>query len=529
MSCSKHMRVGALLAVTTMLVVSVTTAFAAAAPKRGGTLITAVDGEPNTTDCHSGPSSLVLQYIAPHYSTLLRFDTENWPKVVGDLAADWTVAADGLTYTVELRSEIFFHDGSPLTSQDVKASYERLRNPPEGVVSLRKATFADIAGIETPDARTVVFRLSQPNAAFPTVLASPFNCIYSAKKLAENPKYPSTEVMGSGPFTFVEYVKGQSWSGKRFENYFIKNQPYLDGFKAIIMSSVAFVNAMMAGQVDANFRLVSPPERDRIKNARGDKVAVQSILLNNLTLVGINTEHKPLDDVRVRAALNLAVDRKQGDDALSKITILKDYGGLLRPGSEFAESAEERARLPGVGGDIRANREKAKQLLTEAGVPDLKLKLLNRSSQNPYQPLAIFLMDQWRQIGVTTEMTALDYGPYFTNLASGNFDVAIDFNSAVSDDPTEVLSKFLPGNPINYTRDTDQTLSDLYAKQKAMLDVGQRKALVKQFEERVFARVPAIPLFWNDRVVVTSAEVKGWTIPPSMFVGHDLAGVWLDR
>ena len=529
MSCAKQTRVRTLLAVSALSFLTVMSAYAAETPKRGGTLTMVIEGEPNTMDCHGSSTVQVLQFVAPHYSTLLKFDPDNWPKIVGDLAANWTAATDGLTYTVELRPDILFHDGSPLTSQDVKASYERLRNPPDGVVSLRQATFADIAGIETPNPRTVVFKLSQPNAAFPTVMASPFNCIYSAKKLADNPKYPATEVMGSGPFTFVDYVKGQSWSGKRFDKYFIKGQPYLDGFKAIVVTSVASVNAMTAGLVDASFRFVSPPERDRIKNARGDKVTVQSILLNTLTLATINTEHKPFDDQRVRVALNLAIDRKAGDDALSKLTILKDYGGVLRPGSEYAESAEERARLPGIAGDIRANREKAKQLLAEAGVSDLKLKLLNRNIQIPYQPLAIFLMDQWRQIGVTSEMMVMDNGPYFANLASGNFDVAIDFNSAVSDDPTEVLSKFLPGNPINYTKDTDQTLSDLYAKQKVTLDVAQRKALVKQFEERMFERVPAIPLFWNERIVVTSAEVKGWTIPPSMYVGHDLAGVWLDR
>ena len=153
----------------------------------------------------------------------------------GDLAQSWTVAPDLMTYTFKLHPGVKFHDGTPLTSADVKATYDRLRNPPPGVVSTRKATFGDIGTIETPDANTVVFKMKAVNAAMIEHFASPWNCIYAAKDLAADPNAPKTKINGTGPFTFVEHVKGSHVSGKRNDNYFKKGLPYLDGFKGVFM------------------------------------------------------------------------------------------------------------------------------------------------------------------------------------------------------------------------------------------------------------------------------------------------------
>ena len=445
-------------------------------------------------------------------------------------AQSWTTAPDGLTYTFKLNPDVHFHDGSVLTSADVKASFERQRNPPEGVAMPRKPTFSDIASIETPDPLTIVFKLSQPNAAFLNVLASPWNCIYSAKKLAEDPKFPATNVMGSGPFVFVDYIKGAQWTSKRFDNYFRKGLPYLDGIKAIPLQGAGVVNAVAGGQVDAETRFVSPPERDRIKAQRGDKITFQSVIMNVFVFATINTQHKPLDDLRVRQALNLAIDRVDGEAALSKITALKGFGGVMRPSSEFALTQDEALKLPGIGGDIKANRERARKLLAEAGASDLKFKLVNRNIVQPYQFIGIFLIEQWRQIGVQVEMIQADNAAFFGALTSGDFDVAVDFNSSVSDDPTEVLGKFLPNSPTNYSYNkNDHVLPDLYAKQKVALDPVERKELVHAFETHLFETLPILPLFWNDRVVALGSDVKGWTVTPSLHAGYDFATVWLDR
>src|SRR5437868_640867 len=111
------------------------------APKRGGNLIFAANAEPPNYDCHANISFAFIHPVRPHYSTLLMFDAPNYPKVVGDVADSWTIAPDGLTYTFKLKPTVKFHDGSALTSADVKASYDRIIKPPTGVVSVRQAEY----------------------------------------------------------------------------------------------------------------------------------------------------------------------------------------------------------------------------------------------------------------------------------------------------------------------------------------------------------------------------------------------------
>src|SRR5690349_4304564 len=203
---------------------------AAETPKSGGTLTFAVTAEAPSTDCHAITTYAAVHVLAPHYSLLLKVDPENYPKLKPDLAESWTVSPDGLTYTFKIRSGVSFHDGSALTSKDIKASFDRMRDPPAGIVSIRKELFSDIASIDTPDLATVVMKIKEPDASFLDTLALPYNCIYSAAKLAEDPNFPAKTVMGTGPFVFVEHRNGAHWVGKRFDGYWEKGKPYLDGF-----------------------------------------------------------------------------------------------------------------------------------------------------------------------------------------------------------------------------------------------------------------------------------------------------------
>src|SRR5437660_3589106 len=135
-------------------------------PFRGGTLIFGINsGDPPTYDCHQSVLFPIIHLLTPHYSNLLKIDTPNYPKIIGDLAESWTVADDAKTYTFKLHGNVKFNDGSPFSSEDIKATYERIRNPPQGIVSVRRGLVADIDAIETADPLTVTFKLKQPNRA----------------------------------------------------------------------------------------------------------------------------------------------------------------------------------------------------------------------------------------------------------------------------------------------------------------------------------------------------------------------------
>src|SRR5439155_24877083 len=156
-------------------------------------------------------------------------------------------------YTFKLRPNVLFHDGSRLSSADVKASYQRIIHPPSGVISSRQVDFGAISGIDTPDPQTIVFHLQWPDAAMLANFASPWNCVYSAAKLAEDPQFPKTQILGTGPFVFVEHVKGDHWTGKRWEKYFQQGKPYLDGYRTEFISETAAVKAMESGRIMAQF------------------------------------------------------------------------------------------------------------------------------------------------------------------------------------------------------------------------------------------------------------------------------------
>ncbi len=511
------------------VVSGVATAAIAETPKRGGVLRHVVEGEPTTFDCHAAATSFALQVLAPHYSTLLRYDPNDFSKIIGDLADSWTASPDRLTYTFKLKPGVKFHDGSELTSADIKATFDRLRDPPPGVTSARKGQYESIEAIETPSADAVVFKLKRVNPAALYMFANPWNCVYSAAKLASDQKFYDTNVMGTGPFVFEEYVKGSHWSAKRFDNYFQKGKPYLDGIRGFFINGPGVVNALAGGQVDALLFQVAPPDLARLKSLRGEAVVFHTNSFNITNFLTVNVKKPPFSDPRVRKALSLAIDRWGGIPSLSKLATLEFPTVYVPPASPVAYSKEEMEKLPGYSLDIDKQREEAKKLLAEAGVPKLKLTLLNRNVRLPWQPLGIYIMDQWRQIGIEVDQISAETPPYFAALTSGNYDVAIDFNNTVSVDPNEVLVKFIPGSPNNYSGADDKVLVELFNKQAEITDPVERKKIVREFLERLVEQGYSIPLFGNNRATAAVKELKGWKLAPTTVLNLDMSDVWLDK
>jgi peptide/nickel transport system substrate-binding protein len=521
------------LAPSIAFVAAVATASAAMAqtPKRGGILNFASVAETSGYDCHASQTFALLHPITPQYSLLVKFDATMKSEIIGDLAKSWTVAPDGLTYTFKLHDGIKFHDGSDLTSADIKATFERIISPPEGVISVRKERFVDVAVIETPDPLTVIFKLKAVNASFLTLLASPFNCVYSAAKLKQNPKYPDTEVMGSGAYQIVEHVRGSHWTAKRFDNYFRKGLPYIDGYKVFFVKDTAVVPGLLGGQFDAEFRGQNPSARDQLLAKAKERFVVHESPWATVMLLIFNTTKKPFDDIRVRQALSLALDRYAGGNNLSKISIMKHVGGIMRPGSEWALPDAELEKQVGYSKDIEKSRAQARKLLKEAGAEGLKIKLFNRTVAEPYTPTGIFVIDEWRKIGVATEHLQVETKTYFDSLVGGNFDVAVWPLTEPADDPTAQLYYFLAhkASTMSYARHEDTKLDQIYEKQNRTLDPAERKRLVHEADRYLLDQTYSVPILWWNRIIVHHKKIKGWTMSPSHFQGTNLVEVWLDE
>src|SRR6266704_3179281 len=444
-------------------------------PRYGGELIFPVPSEPPSYDAHREQTFGVIDPVAPHYNGLLQVDPTDptGTKPAPDLAESWTISKDGLVYTFKLRKGVKFHDGSEMTSKDVKASYDRIIFPPPGIVSDRKGQYEVVEVVEAPDPYTVRFRLTWSAASFLSSVASPWNWIYKADILAKDPRWYEKNVMGTGPFLFVEHVKGSHWVGKKNPNYWDKGKPYLDGYRALyIKSTGAQVAAVRGERAHIQFRGFTPAERDTLKAALGDKVRVQESPWDCVLLVAPNHQKKPFDDKRVRRALSLALDRYEGSKALSKIAIVKEVAGVQVPGTPYATPPEELAKLTGYGKDINASRAEARKLLKEAGTEGLSFTFKNRGIPMPYEPVAVWLIDQWRQIGVTVKQEVIEAAAYYTPLKKGEFEVAMDFQCGYIVEPDLDLYKFTSRqkNPSNYGFYEAKVLDDLHQKQSRALD-----------------------------------------------------------
>jgi peptide/nickel transport system substrate-binding protein len=501
-------------------------------PRHGGTLIFSVGAEPASLDGHREDSFATVHPIAPFYSLLIKVNQERPSEFEGDLAESWTISRDGLAYTFRLRDGVKFHDGSPLTSRDVKATYDRIIAPPASVVSLRQAQYAVVERVEAPDARTVVFRLRWPSAAMLANLASPFNFVYKADVLARDPRFYETGVLGTGPFKFVEYVRGSHVVGRRNDEYFVKGRPYLDGFRALfIRDTAARVAAIRGGRAHIEFRGFPPSTRDDLVRALGDRLVVQESGWLCTQYIALNHERKPFDDPRVRRALTLAVDRWEGSRALSRIAIVKTVGGLILPGSPFALPEAELVKVAGFGKDIEASRQEARRLLREAGVPDgFAFTFKNRAIPMPYEAIGVFLIDQWRKIGLNVTQVFQETGAYFADIRAGHYEASIDFQCGSIEEPDFELAKFVSADrsPINYGRYRDPVLDELYTAQSRATDPEARRKLIAQFERRVLdEQAHYVPTLWWHRIVPHAASVRGWKILPSHYLNQDLRDVWL--
>src|SRR5437660_895243 len=356
-----------------------------------------------------------IQPVAPLYSTLLQIDPYSYPNVVGDVASEWKISPDGLTYTFKIRQDIRFHDGSPLTAADVKASYDKILNPPEGVRSIRKHHYSAVASVEAPDPATVVFKLKFPSASLLANLASPSNVIFPKKYLDKDPNYFKNNVMGSGPFRFKSYTRGATFEGERNPDYFIKDRPYLNGYKFFISTETSVrAAAIRSGRAHIEFRDLPQAEVDAIRKQLGDKIVVQQTPFVIHFDITINNTVKPFTDARVRKALTLAIDRYTAGKVLHGLTGLRDVGALTRPGTEWAMAQSDLERFPGFARDAEKNRAEARRLLAEAGYPNgFKVVLKNRNVKLPYQDFAVYVLQEWRKIGVEAEHRPLETAAWY--------------------------------------------------------------------------------------------------------------------
>ncbi|MDP2375104.1 ABC transporter substrate-binding protein, partial [Reyranella sp.] len=338
--------------------------------KSGGVLKYGITSRPPHFDFHQSGTINSLGSQGCMFDNLIRRDPrDSGQTIIPDLAHSWEISKDGTTYTFMLRKDVQFHDGAEMTSDDVKATFDRIAKPPQGISIPRSTLFAAVSEITTPDKYTVRFKLAEPRppAFIMGALASGWNGIVRRKTLEDN-GYNLRRVVdipGTGPFKSQRRVEAEIWVMEKFKNYWNKGLPYLDGveFYHALPFSPELGSALLSGRVDYA-RLLDPGSLRKVKATPGMSGAdfYQSVI----QATWMNNKKKPLDDPRVRRAFHLVLDKPVLVDVVKDIAPMM-VGGFIYPFSDFATPKAELSKRLGYQPDPTASIKEAKALMKAAG------------------------------------------------------------------------------------------------------------------------------------------------------------------
>lgn len=500
-------------------------------PVYGGIMKVAIQGDPPSLDMHQEGTFLVMIPFGNVYNTLIKYHPHNHNDIVPDLAESWSRSPDNLTYTFTLRKGVTFHDGTDFTSADAKASWDKIVDPPKGVASNRKKIYSMIKRVEAPDPYTVVFHLHAPSAAFIPLMALPYNFIFSKARLDQDPNWYKNNAMGTGPFMLKELVRGSYLEMERNPHYWKKGLPYLDGIKYFMIRDLsARAKSVRTGRTHVELRGFPPAEVEAMQKQMGDKLVVRYPRVNIQWGVDFNHTRKPFDDVRVRRALSLAIDRYDMAKVLEPLTGLGIVGGLLHPDSKFALPLEELQQYPGFGKDHQANIAEAKRLLAEAGYPNgFKTQLSNRAIKLPYIDFGVYVVTAWKKIGVEAEHFLEESSAWFKSIRSHNFPVRVDPSGGASKDPDYQLRTYITGGDGNYGVISDRVVDELYKQQQGELDEEKRIALVRDLQRRMLKEMLWMPGLWWKRIETRSALIKNYEPMHTHHMNRRMEDVWLAK
>ncbi|MBI2906515.1 MAG: ABC transporter substrate-binding protein [Chloroflexi bacterium] len=500
-------------------------------PRYGGVLTISTLGDPISLDMQQEASFRVANVLQLAYNGVTQFDANSPQEVIGDLAKNWQISKDGLTYTFNLNESAKFHDGTPFTSEDVRFSFERMVAPPRGIRAPRRADLAAIGRIETPDKNAVKFILKYPSASFLDVISSGWMVVYS-KPFVEKRGDMLNLVMGTGPYKLKSYTTGTSLDYAKNPDYFVKGRPYLDGITFyIIKDSATRLAAFRTGRVkltgpgDSG---LSPTDAEIVKNTMPQAVMAPYPGLCYALMV-FQSEQKPWTDIRVRQAASLAIDRQKAIDVLAQ-----GYGELWSsfPG-KWSLPREELLKMPGWRQPKDADIGEAKRLLAEAGYPDgFTVKALVRA-EKLYEEVAVFVADQLSKLGIKLDLDVKEQTLRAQLLWSGNFNMGPMYNCMAYPDPANIFRYWAPPENAdwgqNWQRSGDKRIWELFDKQASALDVSERTKIVHELDRRMTEGMYRPIIYWRNSIIGLWPEVKNRGKAIGDFSFQKYQDIWLAK
>ena len=508
----------------------------AAEPKHGGILHIYHRETPPSLSIHEEATFSVNAPAMALYSNLVLYDQHkpqnSMDTIVPELATSWAWDSAGTALTFKLRNDVKWHDGQPFTAKDVKCTFDLLQGKGQDKFrkNPRKDLFNNISEVTTNGDSEVTLHLKRPQPSLLAMIASGYTPMYSCHVPAAQMR---THPIGTGPFKFVEFKQNESIKLTRNENYWKKGLPYLDGIEYTIISNRATaVLAFVAGKVDMTFptEMTAALITDIKKQ---DPTAICEIKpINVSTNLIINRENPPFNNLELRKAMAMALDRKAFIDIIFQGQA--DAGGTMLPPPEgvWGMPPEMLKTIPGYG-DVAKDREQARAIMTKLGYSannPLKIKVSTRNLAT-YRDPAVVLIDQLKTIWIDAELDPVESSQWFAKVARNDYSVGLNLTGNGIDDPDQAFyENYACGSERNYTHYCNKDLEALFDKQSVETDVQKRKQMVWDIDKKLQEDV-ARPILMHARSgTCWKPYVKNMTIMSnSAYNGYRYEDVWLDK
>src|SRR5216683_8144051 len=464
-------------------------------PKRGRIL--KWGGLANSTlyDLHQTGSIANMGPQAPMYDLLVQVDPTNWDKIIPDLATSWKISADGLTYTFSLREGVKFHDGAPLTAEDVAASFEHIIFPRPGIISPRRGLFEAVREVVATDALTVEFRLKEPSGFLLRAIASGFNVIVRKQSLEENnydlrrvPVYP-----GTGPFRHKSLEPGVVRRLERNPNYWNPELPYLDGIDIYHLEFGPKTGAACLAHIVDFCWGIDPISEKKAKKIKGLHTA--RIFPATYWGLWLNFRVKPFDDVRVRRAINLVLDKAALVDAVSDSVGSVRAGWLLPPDSFFQEYWAKVQEQPGWRSPTAEDLAEAKRLMQEAGyengIKGLDFMVRDIPFQLAWAPIVQDVLK--RELKIESTIRPVASGVWYEEASAGRYALTIyAYGVTIPHVADYWANTFKTGGGYNWYAYSNLELDAIVATTARESDPGKLRGLIDQGIKILDRDIPSI-------------------------------------
>ena len=507
-------------------------------PKSGGVLRMGITNRVPHFDLHQSGTINNLGSMGCMFDNLIRRDPRDSGKtIIPDLAHSWDIAKDRKTYTFFLRKGVPFHDGAELTSDDVKATFDRIVKPPQGISIPRSILFRAVSEVTAPDKYTIQFKLSETTpAATSSCRRSPAaGTLSSARRrwrtttttCARSWPYPGTGPVQDGAPRRERNLGGREEQGLLEQGAAIPRRHRVLQPAAVLARTRL---GILAGRVDYG-RVTDPVTVKKAQATKGMNISQfnQSVIQATYT----NTKKGPMADPRVRRAMHLALDRPTLIEAIKDVAPMQ-IGGFMYPFSDLATPKAELCSVSAIRKIPRRPKKEAKSLMAAAGYPNgiqgMDYLIRDLASYHVWSQAIQAMLQQ--TLNITCNLRYVVKSVWFDDIANGHFDLAIGAVVSTLLDPSDYFNAWYhTGGPQNYSAYSNAKVDALIGQIDREVDPAKRQALIRETEAIFEQDPPLLPVAWEKIDDIWYDYVKGLR-PDDYFGAYDVCRedtFWMDK